>query len=96
MTGPRRAAVPTPSANPMAALHPDAVGLIDPHLLTSGHTPAGPDCTTLPPPVIRPGSLDMTALPSRMGNRLHWPDGRITTLGGTLLVQVDICEGAGA
>lgn len=87
MTRPRQAAGPTPCADPLAALHPDAVGLIDPHLLTSGHPPAGPDCTPLPAPVIRPGSRDMTALPSRMGNRLHWPDGRITTLGGTPLVQ---------
>lgn len=30
------------------------------------------------PPVPRPGSEDAARLPSRMGDRLHWPDGRIT------------------
>lgn len=31
-------------------------------------------------PSGRPGSMDAYALPSRVGNRLHWPDGRITSL----------------
>ena len=30
------------------------------------------------PPVPRPGSEQATRLPSRMGGRLHWPDGRVT------------------
>lgn len=30
------------------------------------------------PPVLRPGSEDAARLPSRMGDRLHWPDGRVT------------------
>jgi len=30
------------------------------------------------PPVPRPGSEQATKLPSRMGNRLHWPDGSVT------------------
>lgn len=29
-------------------------------------------------PVTRPGSEDAATLPSRMGDRLHWPDGRVT------------------
>lgn len=28
----------------------------------------------------RPGAPDAFAMPSRMGSRLHWPDGRITTI----------------
>jgi hypothetical protein len=30
------------------------------------------------PPAKRPGAMDAMALPSRMGNRLHWPDGSVT------------------
>lgn len=29
-------------------------------------------------PVRRPGSEDAQRLPSRVGNHLHWPDGRVT------------------
>lgn len=31
-------------------------------------------------PSIRPGSMDAFALPSRVGSRLHWPDGRVTPI----------------
>lgn len=34
----------------------------------------------LPAASLRPGSLDAFALPSRMGDRLHWPDGSVTGL----------------
>lgn len=32
------------------------------------------------PPSFRPGAMDAFALPSRVGDRLHWPDGRITSI----------------
>lgn len=31
---------------------------------------------------VRPGSMDAFAFPSRMGNTLHWRDGRVTDLAG--------------
>jgi hypothetical protein len=34
---------------------------------------------------VRPGSLRAFALPSRVGPRLYWPDGRTTHLDGTPL-----------
>lgn len=41
------------------------------------HAPAG---APVPTASLRPRSLDAYALPSRVGNRLHWPDGRVTGL----------------
>lgn len=32
------------------------------------------------PMAYRPGSLDANKLPSRMGNRLHYRDGRVETI----------------
>lgn len=37
------------------------------------------------PPVARPGSMSSTQHPSRRGNRLYYPDGRVTLLDGTPL-----------
>lgn len=34
-------------------------------------------------PSIRPGSMDAFALPSRIGDRLYWPDGRVTRFNPT-------------
>lgn len=36
----------------------------------------------LEPPPPRPRSLDHSQCPSRMGNELHYPDGRVTDLDG--------------
>jgi len=56
-----------------------ALALVSLHAMTSGrvHLAGSGD---LRPPVPRPGSLDAAALPSRMGQRLRWPDGRITEI----------------
>jgi hypothetical protein len=35
----------------------------------------------LRPPVYRPGSDAAAKLPSRIGNRLHYPDGRVELVG---------------
>lgn len=37
------------------------------------------------PPVMRPGSMSSTQHPSRRGERLYYPDGRVTLLDGTPL-----------
>lgn len=37
--------------------------------------------TELEPYAGRPGAMDACALPSRMGNRLHYRDGRVETVG---------------
>jgi len=36
----------------------------------------------LAPPALRPGSEDFLACPSRIGQRLHYRDGRVTDLQG--------------
>lgn len=43
----------------------------------------------LPAASLRPRSLDAYTLPSRVGNRLHWPDGRVTGLDHQPITQKD-------
>lgn len=42
------------------------------------------------PLVPRAGSMQAAQYPSRQGDRLHWPDGRVTTLSGTVLPIVEL------
>ena len=51
----------------------------------SSYTPDGYDGAELKPYAGRPGTAQVHALPSRMGNRLRYPDGRITDLSGNLI-----------
>lgn len=49
-----------------------------PSLMHGGYT-----CPELKPdPSILPGRLAAFKLPSRVGDRLYWPDGRVTGLDG--------------
>jgi len=63
-----------------AALHPDAVGLIDVRLMTQARSTTTLGSGDARPPTLRPGALDCARLPSRIGNRLHWPDGQRTPI----------------
>jgi hypothetical protein len=70
------------AADPSAVLAPGLAGLLDVRLMTIGR------CTLMGsgdkrPPVLRPGCGHCATLPSRMGQALRWPDGRITHLDGT-------------
>lgn len=71
------------------------LGPLDGELLTekAAAAPLGPGLTPqysgrrqylgigdMRPPALRPGSEDAARLPSRMGDRLHWPDGRVSDL----------------
>lgn len=75
------------AADPLAALHPMAVGTVDVHLLTQGRATGAQGSGDSRPPVHRPGSDRFTALPSRMGDQLRWPDGRVTDLNGRPLLD---------
>lgn len=55
---------------------------IDPELLTRGQPRAAASAADLAPPAMRPGSEACLALPSRIGNELHYRDGRITSMEG--------------
>ena len=50
---------------------------------TSGHGPSGYTCPELrPDPSIDPARMVAHGLPSRVGDLLYWPDGRVTDLDG--------------
>ena len=51
-------------------------------LLTSSATRRAASAADLAPPALRPGSEDFLAHPSRIGDRLHYRDGRVTDLQG--------------
>ena len=51
-------------------------------LLTSSATRRAASAADLAPPALRPGSEDFLVRPSRIGDRLHHRDGRVTDLGG--------------
>ena len=54
-----------------------------PRLITnSSHTPSGYSGAELKPYAGRPDTAQAQSLPSRSGNRLRYPDGRITDLAG--------------
>jgi hypothetical protein len=57
--------------------------LIDPTLLTLGQPRAAASAADLAPPPIRPGAEACLELPSRIGQELHYRDGRITRMDGT-------------
>lgn len=53
--------------------------------LTRGQPRAAASAADLAPPAMRPGSEACLALPSRIGNELHYRDGRVTSMDGTEL-----------
>lgn len=57
--------------------------LIEPALLTRGQPRAAASAADLAPPPIRPGAEACLELPSRIGQELHYRDGRITRMDGT-------------
>lgn len=69
------------------SLLPDRERVCDPHALaadgwqrmTAGRLVRHMGSGDARPPVLRAGALDSAALPSRVGSRLHWPDGQRTT-----------------
>ena len=73
------------AADPAAMLHPAAADRTDVAALTAGRQRAWLGSGERRALVLRPGATDCSALPSRMGNTLRWPDGRVTDLSGTPL-----------
>ena len=59
-----------------------APGCGDPRLLTRSPVRGLASAADLAPPALRPGAQDALAHPSRIGDRLHHRDGRVTDLGG--------------
>jgi hypothetical protein len=69
-----------------AAIDRASQGRAMPRQITNGnYTPSGYSGAELKPYAGRPGTAQALALPSRSGNRLRYPDGRITDLAGNLL-----------
>lgn len=73
-TGTRQAVDATPAVNPA-----------DTCLLTTRQRNRAASAADLAPAAPRPGSHAALSTPSRIGNRLHYRDGRITTMDGTTL-----------
>ena len=57
-------------------------GCGDPRLLTRSPVRSLASAADLAPPALRPGSEDFLTCPSRIGQRLHHRDGRVTDLQG--------------
>jgi hypothetical protein len=55
----------------------------DPFALTRGLRRAASSAADLAPPPMRPGADTCLDLPSRIGDRLHYRDGRITSMDGS-------------
>ena len=55
------------------------------HLLTRSPRRTAASTADLAEPALRPGALATVELPSRIGNSLHYRDGRITHMDGTVV-----------
>ena len=55
------------------------------HLLTAGQRRNAASLADLAPPPMRPGTQEALELTSRIGDRLHYRDGRITRMDGTVV-----------
>lgn len=64
-----------------------APGAGDPRLLTRSMVRSNASAADLAPPPARHGSLAGLEHPSRMGNRLHYRDGRVTDLHGKAIAS---------
>lgn len=73
------------AANPHAALCPAAQSMTDTAALTVGRPRAWLGSGDARPQAHRPGADACAQLPSRTGNTLRWPNGRVTDLSGTPL-----------
>jgi hypothetical protein len=69
----------------MNALEAIAAHAGDPTLLTRSPSRGRASAADLAPQAPRPGSLRGLDCPSRIGNRLHHRDGRITDMNGVLI-----------
>lgn len=68
-------------ADPYAMLHPSVhPGAAE--LLTSGAVRRSAGTADRMPPPPRAGADQARQYPSRIGNHLHWPDGRVTGMDG--------------
>lgn len=67
-----------------AATAPVAVASVDPDTLTRSPAKPSSDADNRPPPV-RAGAEDSLALPSRIGDKLHYRSGLITDMAGNVL-----------
>ena len=70
-------------ADPTKVLHPSMLPGTAVQLLTVGRPRAALGSGDARPVLPRAGSEVFRQLPSRMGNTLRWPDGRVTDLSGT-------------
>lgn len=67
-------------ADASTQMHPSALTRDSLRAMTSSRPRLHLGSGDMRTPVPRPGSLDLAALPSRMGNTLRWPDGRVTLI----------------
>lgn len=74
-----------PITQPADYNQPPIANLCDAALLTCSPSRRAASAADLAPQAPRRGSQAALALPSRMGDRLHYRDGRITRLDGTLI-----------
>lgn len=66
------------AANPGAVIEPG----FDVQLLTTSARRTGLGTGDMRKPIDRPGSDRAFTFPSRVGERLYWPDGSVTNLNG--------------
>lgn len=75
------------AADPVAMLCEAAAQRTDVRALTAGRQRAWLGSGERRALVLRPGAMACAGLPSRMGDTLRWPDGRITNLYGAPLAR---------